>query len=250
MGVAHAGAASRPRRGGSAGAASRPKKNRNRNSQNRNHRNNTRGNGSGQNNSGTNGTSSSLTSSDIYEKLQSMIPETPQTNEFMQGSSDYYKKVMDPNYKTWSSDEVQRMYDSQNENLTNDIINPEDKKLAAKLAISGQTGSGFAGKDWEDKSYYNKRLRSDMWNKINDQNLQLTQQERSQAFNSSTALSNMVTDSQRYPAQAWMELAKLIGEDEARKYEQKQTKEQQKSKKKKEDNEDIMKVIMTILSFL
>jgi hypothetical protein len=169
--------------------------------------------------------------------IKNKLPTGP--NQFMTGAQNRYNTVMGSGYSAIPESERKRMFESRKTNLYQDVINPEDEKLAARMAISGQTGSGVGGGQWEDKSLQNKRLLSGVYNDIEDNNLNQTITDRNMAFGMSPALAGMES-AQLNP---WMQYAGLIGNRE-------QVKAQAAAEKKKAKGDLLGGIIGGVLKFL
>lgn len=154
--------------------------------------------------------------SDVLKTLEESISSTDYSSPFVSGAKNYYNEIMSDDYKAISDDELDRIYNQRKENLYKDVINPEDEKLAAKLALSGQTGGGVASGNWEDKSYQNKRLLSDAYNELQNMGLTQTLANKQSALSLSPSLYNMQSTQQNAPLSAWSLYAGLLGDEESR----------------------------------
>lgn len=153
---------------------------------------------------------------DVLGTIKGMLPTGQESSPFVTGAQSRYAQISDPNYQAISSDERNRIFNQRKESLYKDVINPEDEKLSAKLALSGQTGGGVASGNWEDKSYQNKRLLSDAYNEIENMGLSQTLSDKSSLLSLAPSLYGMESMNKSAPLNAWSQYAGLLGDEESR----------------------------------
>jgi hypothetical protein len=128
---------------------------------------------------------------EFLQKLRSMLPSGQYNDPYANLAQNYYSNVMGDNYQAYSKEDLNRMYNQQAKDITQNIIQPQEEKLAARLALSGLSGGGTAGSAWDAQSTSNKKLLSDLYNNLQNMNLEATRADRSQAFTMTPALSSM-----------------------------------------------------------
>jgi hypothetical protein len=142
--------------------------------------------------------------------IPSMLPTGTTPNTFLTGGLNRYNQILGQDYQAISDDELDRMFNQKKTDLYKDTINPNQEKLAAQLAISGQSGGGVAGGRWEDQTYQNKKLLSDAYNEIQDMGFTQTASDKNNALGNASSIYAIETDNQQYPLNAWQKYADLI----------------------------------------
>jgi len=171
------------------------------------------------------------TSPEMQETIRFLLQQMPRqqyNNPFLQQGQTYTNQVLDPNYRAYSQEDIQRMYNAQAENLQRDVFKPEEDKLAARLALRGLSNSRVGSGRWEDQSKSNKQILSNLYNSLQDQNLALTAQQRAQAYSMLPSFSNMYENNQVSYLNPWFMYASLLGSEANRQLQRQQMANQNK----------------------
>ena len=142
-------------------------------------------------------------------KIQGLLPQGQVSNPVLDKATSYYDNVMSNDYSAISPVELERMYNSRATDLNKTFVKQENN-LASRLATSGLTGSRLGAKRLSVQSNNNNQILANMYNSLQDQNLNYTMGNKSQAFAGSTALANAWNNQQSYSADQWMKYANLL----------------------------------------
>jgi hypothetical protein len=142
-------------------------------------------------------------------KIQGLLPQGQVSNPVLDKATSYYDNVMSNDYSAISPVELERMYNSRATDLNKTFVKQENN-LASRLATSGLTGSRLAAKRLSTQTNNNNQILANTYNNLQDQNLNYTMGNKSQAFAGATSLANAYNNQQNLTANQWMQYANLL----------------------------------------
>lgn len=144
-----------------------------------------------------------------YQNIENQIGNLSTNNPYLTQAGDYYNEVMGPGYSAYSQDQLKSDYNNWYQNAEQNIFRPNENRTATRLANSGLSGSGVAAQKWGDLVASENQQAGNYWNSLQQENRQLTNQNRQNAFGMTPSLTASYQNQQTMPLNYWMQYAQM-----------------------------------------
>lgn len=146
---------------------------------------------------------------DIYGSLYDNLSAEPDENPYLDLYGDTTSNILNKGYSYYTDDELQNMYNSQAADYE-DIFKGQSDTLSARMASRGLSGSGVYEKAFGDLSTYQADTLTDLYDSIQQQNVDLTNEAQTNAYNNLAMLSQLYSSQQSSALNDYYRLANLL----------------------------------------
>ncbi len=147
---------------------------------------------------------------DSLDKIGQMVNGPQAENQYLTKSGEAFNRVMDPTYKAYSDEDINRQFDRGKQQLSEDYFKI-NREQAARNAATGMTGSGTAQVGWNALNKGQSKALTDFYQNLQDKNTEATRQDRSQAFGMMPQLAGLQNQINAQPLQNQMAWNSLLG---------------------------------------
>jgi hypothetical protein len=155
------------------------------------------------------------------KKLSELLPTGPMNDPYLTSIGGQYDKVVnDPNYSAYTQEQLDQMYNTRKSKLMDEWKGNEDR-FAVRLGQRGLAGTTYGNKEWrEDIATPENKALADMYNDIQNQNIEATRSDKMSFMNMAPTLSNMYRSNQSYPLEAYGQYLSMLEPAEQRQFQQ------------------------------
>lgn len=128
---------------------------------------------------------------DSLKNIGLMINAPQAENPYLTQGNAAFGRIMDPNYKAYSEDDINRQYEMGKEKLSDEWFK-QNRQMAARQAATGMTGSGTGGTQWNALNKNQTKELSEFYQNLQDKNTEATRQDKAQALSSVPQMASLI----------------------------------------------------------
>lgn len=147
--------------------------------------------------------------SSIYNQLYSNLDSEADENPYLDLYGSKTSNILSDDYSYYTDDQLQNMYNSQASDYE-DIFSQQSDELSARMASRGLSGSGVYEKAFGDQSTYQADTLTDLYDSIQQTNVDATNEAQTNAYNNLSTLSQLYSDNQSSSLDDYYSLANLL----------------------------------------